>query len=326
MEEFLKRIMLRCSKFLNEEQLKQLELELAVVARDYDITKAERALEVYNNEDMQAYQMFFVAKQVKNLSKRTLEVYKYAIDDFLRTCDKKLKDITTNDIRWYLALKKQNGVTNLDNIRRYLSSFFSWLEDEEYIYRNPVKKIGPIKHKKDVKKPFTEEELERIRQACRDEREKAVIEMLFSTGCRVSELSKMNRRDVDLNSKEAIVHGKGNKDRIVYLNAKAKVALMNYLDTRDDDEEPLFVSMDARHNRLLISWYENTIRELGEMACVDKAHPHKFRRTAATMALRRGMPIEQVKEMLGHENIDTTLIYAKMDEDELKIAHKKFMN
>lgn len=276
----------------------------------------------------EAVRMFFVVKNIQGCTKKTLRYYGQTIKNVLGFLNNKpLDQITTNDIRYYLAVKKErdgNKDSNIDNIRRVLSSFFGWLHEEEYIQKNPMLKIKKIRVEKRVKKPFKESELELMRyEAASDLRLTAIIETLLSTGCRISEVSGMNRGDLD--NDEIIVYGKGKKERTVYLNARAKAALERYLSSRDDDQKPMFVSHDQPHARLQVSRMGQEIRELGEKCGVNDTHPHRFRRTAATMALNRGMPIEQVQIMLGHENIETTTIYAVSAQEAVKTSHKKYV-
>ncbi len=296
---------------------------------DYSLIRIENAEVAAGGMDVmeEAYRMFFIAKRVQGCSKRTIEVYKYVIDDFFRTIHKPLGEITTNDIRYFLALKKEKqqvSDTHIDNIRRTLNTFFNWMTEEEYIQKNPVLKVKKVRVPRYVKKAFRDIEIEKIRlKASEDLRDTALVEVLLSTGCRISEVSSMDRNDID--GDEIVVKGKGNKERIVYLNAKAKIALERYLKSRDDDNAALFVSKDKPHSRMKISGMGLVIRELGKAAGVDDVHPHRFRRTAATMALNRGMPIDQVQIMLGHSSIETTTIYATSAQETVKASHKKYV-
>ena len=297
---------------------------------DYSLTKITTTdVAVYEeNINEEAVRMFLVAKNIQGCTKRTLQYYGLTIKAFLTFLNyKSLDQVTANDIRYYLAVKKErdkNKDSNVNNIRRVLSSFFGWMQEEEYIQKNPMKKIKKIRVEKRVKKPFKESELENMRyEAASNLRLTALIEVLLSTGCRISEVSGMNRQDLD--NDEIVVYGKGKKERTVYLNAKAKAALRRYLDSRTDDKEPMFVSYDKRHARWLISGMGAEIRKLGRKCGVNDTHPHRFRRTAATMALNRGMPIEQVQMMLGHESIETTTIYAISAQETVKASHKKYV-
>lgn len=272
--------------------------------------------------------MFFVAKSVQGCTKKTLTYYRNTLSQFIAfTHDKPVNKITANDIRYFFAVKKErdgNKDSEINNKRRVLSSFFGWLHKEEYIERNPMNKIKGIRVEKRIKKPFKDVELEKLRYAASDNiRLTALLEILLSTGCRISEVSGMNREDLEAD--EIVVYGKGKKERTVYLNAKAKLALERYLKTRADDNPALFVSKDRPHARLLVSQMGKEIRELGKVCGVNDTHPHRFRRTSATMALNRGMPIEQVQIMLGHESIETTTIYAISAQETVKASHKKYV-
>lgn len=239
---------------------------------------------------------------------------------------KHYSQITTNDIRAYIALmtlERNWSLSYQDTVLRYVRTLFTWLTTEEYISCNPTLRIKKIRSEKQVKKPFSEEEVEELRRATDNARDLALIDTMLSTGCRVGEIVGMNTAQI--NDDEIIVTGKGNKQRTVYLNATARVSIKKYLETRTDDNPALFVSLLKPYNRLEISGVEINIRELGKKAGVFECHPHKFRRTAATKALRRGMSIEQVQKMLGHSKIETTLIYAQSDIEDIKQAHKKVM-
>lgn len=267
------------------------------------------------------------------LSARSLTYYKQILKKSLETIGKHLKDITADDIRAYLTTARLKGSSNvtLNNERRVLSSFFTWCHDEEFLPRNIMKRVDKIKVEKKVKKPFTEEEMERLRTFAKTDRDKAIIEFLYSTGCRVSEMVALNRDDIDYDSREVTVLGKGNKQRKVFLSYRCIAALQIYQSKRLDKDPALFVSTPSNRfphrdsQRLLASGVEIMIRTTGKRAGIDKAHPHRIRRTAATFALRRGMPIEQVSKMLGHEDLKTTTIYANSTLDEVKASHDKFI-
>lgn len=276
----------------------------------------------------QALRMFFIAKSVQGCTKRTLTYYRNILTQFISFMNNKsVNQITANDIRYFFAVKKErdgNKDSEINNKRRVLSSFFSWLHEEEYIEKNPMNKIKQIRVEKRVKKPFKDVELEKLRYGAADNiRLTALLEVLLSTGCRISEVSGMNRNDLE--GDEIVVYGKGKKERTVYLNAKARLALERYLSTRNDDKKPMFVSMDKPHNRLHVSQMGKEIRELGRTCGVNDTHPHRFRRTSATLALNRGMPIDQVQLMLGHESIETTTLYAISAQEAVKANHKKYV-
>lgn len=327
-EQFVNTVSLKMN--LSPEETQKLRNILWMELHDYSLVKIENTdVAVYEeNFNEEAIRMFFIAKNIQGCTRRTLEYYRLIIKAFLDFLNHKpINQITTNDIRFYLAVKKErdhNKDANIDNIRRVLSSFFSWLYEEEYIKKNPIVKIKKIRVEKLVKKPFKESELEAMRyEASSDMRLTAIIEVLLSTGCRISELSGMDRSD--LSDDEIVVYGKGKKERTVYLNAKAKAALNRYLSSRTDKEEPMFVTKDQPHNRLAISGIGTDIRYLGRRCGVKDTHPHRFRRTAATLALNRGMPIDQVQIMLGHENIETTTLYAVSAQEAVKANHKKYV-
>jgi len=328
------------------------QMELAIILKDYEIEGRRTELAIVNEDLNQSLvKKFLVAKTVRNCTKRTLEYYKACIDKFLMFVQKDIPDITADDIRLYMAVRlKKDGVSEVtvNSERRSLGSFFGWLYTEELIRHNPMAKIDRIKERKQKKEAFTEYEIELLRAACRSGMETAMVEIFLSTGCRVGELVLMKRSE--LNGERIVVHGKGNKDRTVYLNAKATLALRKYLGERSDNSDYIFpkatppvkASGKARAKCMNSDWYknpeliieghrdisstENTIRNIGKRAGVPHTHPHRFRRTCATLALRRGMPIEQVSKMLGHEEIATTQIYLDLSEADLETAHRKFVS
>ena len=241
---------------------------------------------------------------------------------------KAVKDYTTDDLRAYLAVfqkKHKSSKVTIDNIRRIFSSFFSWLEDEDFILKSPVRRIHKVKTGEQVKETISDENMEILRDNCKNIRDLAIIDLLSSTGMRVGELVKLNRADVNFNERECIVFGKGNKERVVYFNARAKIHLLQYLKSRKDKNPALFVSLDKPHERLQISGVEVRLRQLGRSLKVPRIHPHKFRRTLATMAIDKGMPVEQVQKLLGHVKIDTTMRYAMVNQTNVKLSHRKFI-
>jgi site-specific recombinase XerD len=279
------------------------------------------------NEEL--LESFISAKRIEGCSEKTLNYYESTIKLLLASLLKELHDVTTNDIRCYLAdFQSKNGSSKvtIDNIRRIFSSFFSWLEDEDYIVKSPVRRIHKVRSEITVKEVVSDEHLEKLRDSCNEVRDLAMIDFLASTGVRVGELVKIDRKDIDFQERQCVVMGKGNKERTVYFNARTKVHLQNYLATRTDEDPALFVSFARPHTRLTISGVEVRLRELGRRAEVCRIHPHKFRRTLATMAIDKGMPIEQVQRLLGHCKIDTTLHYAMVNQNNVKIAHRKFIN
>lgn len=327
-EEFVNAVVLKMN--LSEEESARLKNLLWMELYGYSVTRiteTEVAIREQSLNDV-AVKMFFVAKSVQGCTKRTLQYYRNTIKYFMNFMNNKpVGEITTNDIRYFLAIKKErdnNSDTNINNYRRVLSAFFGWLHAEEYISKNPVARIEHIRVEKRIKKAFKDTEIERLRYgAAGDVRLTALLELLLSTGCRISEVSGMNLEDLE--GDEIVVYGKGKKERVVYLNAKAKLALERYISSRKDKEKPLFVSKDKPHARLLMSQMGAQLRELGRNCGVADVHPHRFRRTAATLALNRGMPIDQVQLMLGHESIETTTIYAVSAQETVKASHKKYI-
>lgn len=320
-----------CMKMgLPKEEEQKLKNFLYMELYQYSLVRIQETDLMVRDETLNehALRMFFVAKSVQGCTKRTLSYYRNILSQFFTFLgEKSVNQITANDIRYFFAVKKErdgNKDSEINNKRRVLSSFFGWLHEEEYIDKNPMNKIKQIRVEKRIKKPFKDVELERLRYAAADNiRLTALLEVLISTGCRISEVSGMNREDLD--GDEIIVYGKGKKERTVYLNAKAKLALDRYLSSREDDNSAMFVSSDKPHSRLLVSRMGQEIRQLGQVCGVNDVHPHRFRRTSATMALNRGMPIEQVQLMLGHESIETTTIYAISAQETVKANHKKYV-
>lgn len=302
--------------------------KLIILLNDYEITERCTEVAVVTDEDdiLKYIKLFLVNKRVSGRTERTLHHYKGELLRFFREVQKSPLDITADDIKMYFATKEvRDGVSKVTqkNTLRVLSSFYQWMMKEEYIIKNPMNKVDDIKLPKIKKHAFTELEVETLRNRITDIRDKAIFEVLLSTWCRVTEIEGMNRTAIDGERIEVL--GKGQKTRIVYLNTKALVALNKYLDSRNDDNEALFVSVDKPHNRLRKSQIENLIREYGRDCGIEKCHPHKFRRTGATFALRRGMPIEQVSKILGHESIETTQIYLDVSEQELANSHRKYV-
>ena len=273
-------------------------------------------------------QLFLAAKRVEGCSDKTVRYYESTIRNMAEKIDADVIDITTDDLRMYLDQYQQSskaGKVTIDNIRRILSSFFSWLEDEDYIVKSPVRRIHKVKTCKTVKETYSDEALEIMRDNTECDRDLAIIDLLASTGMRVGELVKLNRSDIDFEGRECVVLGKGNKQRKVYFDARTKIHLQNYLNSRSDENEALFVSLQKPFNRLQISGVEIRLRELGRKLNINKVHPHKFRRTLATMAIDKGMPIEQVQQLLGHQSVDTTLQYAMVNQANVKASHRKYI-
>lgn len=280
------------------------------------------------DENKNMIESFISSKQVEGCSERTIKYYKEIIEKFVNSFDKSIKQISTNEIRNYLSNYKDNsscGSITIDNIRRVLSSFFSWLEDEDYIIKSPIRRIHKIKTAVVIKEVLTDENLERLRDECENIRDLSLIELLISTGMRVGELVNLNINSLNFEDRSCIVLGKGNKEREVYFDAKTKLHLKEYISKRNDSNDALFVSMRKPHQRLSISGIELIIRTLGINSNISKVHPHKFRRTLATMAIDKGMPVEQVQKLLGHVKIETTMHYALVNQSNVKISHRRFI-
>ena len=281
------------------------------------------------DDDRDFLPVYIAAKRVEGCSEKTLHYYEASIANALSSIGKPVKQITTDDLRLYLDTYQQRnnaGKVTIDNVRRVLSSFFSWLEDEDYILKSPVRRIHKVKTGKTVKETYSDEALEIMRDHAENGRDLAMIDLLASTGMRVGELVQLNRDDIDFENRECIVFGKGDKERKVYFDARAKIHLQNYLAERTDDNSALFVTLLSPFNRLKISGVEIRLRELGRKLNIPKVHPHKFRRTLATMAIDKGMPIEQVQHLLGHQSIDTTMVYAQVSQSNVKISHRKYIS
>jgi site-specific recombinase XerD len=272
--------------------------------------------------------VFIAAKRIEGCSEKSLKYYDSTVRLMLDGVDKTVREISTDDLRSYLAdYQKGRGSSKvtIDNMRRIFSSFFRWLEDEDYILKSPMRRIHKVKTDKPIKETFSDESLELLRDACEEIRDLAMVDLLASTGMRVGELTNLNREDVNFHERECVVLGKGGNERVVYFDARAKIHLLNYLDGREDHNPALFVSLTLPRERLLIGGVETRLREIGKRADMQKVHPHKFRRTLATRAIDKGMPIEQVQRLLGHVKIDTTMHYAMVNQANVKNSHRKYM-
>ena len=314
---------------LTENQLDLLTDVTRKALSECEITPKATEEEQRNKENVELLGAFISSKKVEGCSDKTIHYYKSSIEKLIATVKKNVCDIATNDIRCYLAdQQEQRGLSKvtIDNLRRIYSSFFSWLEDEDYITKSPVRRIHKVRTDALVKEVLTDENIEVLRDSCHELRDIAMIDLLLSTGMRVGELVKINRDDIDFQERQCVVFGKGNKEREVYFNARTKIHLKKYLEQRTDTNPALFVSLHEPHTRLTISGVEVRLRQLGKRVNLNNVHPHKFRRTLATMAIDKGMPIEQVQKMLGHVKIDTTLHYAMVNQTNVKIAHRKFLN
>lgn len=289
---------------------------------------AEQEMRKRADSNQHLVSVFLAAKRVEGCSEKTVRYYDSTIRNVLGSVQKEIKSITTDDLRIYLdEYQKRSNASKvtIDNIRRILSSFFAWLEDEDYIVKSPVRRIHKVKTCKTVKETYSDESLELMRDNSECIRNLAIIDMLASTGMRVGELVRLDRNDIDFENRECIVLGKGNKQRKVYFDARTKIHLQRYLRARADENEALFVSLQKPYDRLQISGVEIRLRELGRKLEINRVHPHKFRRTLATMAIDKGMPIEQVQQLLGHQSVDTTLQYAMVNQNNVKLSHRRFI-
>lgn len=321
MEEKIVLVLNEMSEYLTVEQMKKLQ---EVIVKTFAENEAPKK-EISNDEFLK---MFLDAKRIEGCSDRTIKYYRVTIEHLLKNVVSPIRKITTEMMRAYLVdYQKINncGKTTVDNIRRNISSFFSWLEEEDYILKSPMRRIHKIKTQKTVKNIISDEEIEKLRDNCKNIRDTAMIDLLYSTGIRVGELVKLNIEDIDFSERECVVFGKGDKERRVYFDAKSKIHLKNYIESRKDNNPALFVTLNAPYDRLKISGVEIRIRELGRMLNLEKVHPHKFRRTMATRAIDKGMPIEQVQKILGHSQIDTTMQYAIVNQNNVKASHRKYI-
>ena len=328
-EKLITEIGQKALQFLDNGQMEQLKRILTHCLYDYEIVKSTTNSDNFEEENEQMIQLFLAAKRIEGCSAKSLKYYHSTIESMIISINKGIKHITTDDLRSYLAeyqQRKGSSKVTIDNIRRILSSFFSWLEDEDYILKSPVRRIHKVKTGKVIKETYSDEVLELMRDNCSELRDLALIDLLASTGMRVAELVLLNREDINFNERECIVFGKGDKEREVYFDARTKIHLQNYLQGRKDNNPALFVSLSKPHNRLQIGGVESRLRELGKKLNIPKVHPHKFRRTLATMAIDKGMPIEQVQKLLGHQKIDTTLQYAMVNQNNVKISHRKYIS
>ena len=323
-EEVKSEILRRMLPYLNNEQLSALENAIDSALKNADVIETpDKPPEEDNSLDS-----FLTAKRIEGCSEKTLRYYRDTIVAMITAIGKHPTQIMTEDLRLYLTTyqtERRSSKVTIDNIRRILSSFFSWLEDEDFIVKSPVRRIHKVKTAKIIKDTYTDEALELMRDNCGNPRDLAMIDLLASSGMHVGEMVALNREDINFNERECVVFGKGNKERLVYFDARTKIHLQNYLDSRSDTSPALFVSLKAPYERLKIGGVEVRLRELGKRLNLPKVHPHKFRRTLATSAIDKGMPIEQVQQLLGHQKIDTTMHYAMVKQQNVKLAHRKYI-
>lgn len=328
-ETIIKEIEQQLLRYLDNAQMEQLHKTLKYCLENVEIKIKENEIDdIYDYTNIELINKFIAAKEIEGCSERTIKYYKSTLLMLDSRMSIHVTHMTTDNLREYLTnYQKINNCSkvSIDNIRRNLSSFFSWLEEENYILKSPMKRIHKIKTDKIIKEILSDESLECLRDNCNNLRDLAIIDLLASTGMRVGELVKLNINDIDFENRECVVFGKGNKERPVYFDARTKIHLKNYLNSRIDDNPALFVSLDKPYDRLKISGVEIRLRSLGRKLGINKVHPHKFRRTVATKAIDKGMPIEQVQSLLGHSQIDTTMHYAMVNQNNVKESHRKYV-
>lgn len=311
--------------YINNAQLQKLQQTLEHALFDKEIFESYNVQEDTSDDLLEN---FLSAKRIEGCSEKSLVYYRNTIQAMRDKVEKPVREIETDDLREYLTgyqKEKNSSKVTIDNIRRILSSFFSWLEDEDYIIKSPVRRIHRVKSATTIKETYSDENLETMRDSCTELRDLALIDILASTGMRIGELVLLNRKDINFEERECVVFGKGSKERMVYFDARTKIHLQEYLNSRTDDNPALFVSLKSPYNRMKIGGIEARLRGIGRNLGIEKVHPHKFRRTLATMAIDKGMPIEQLQQLLGHKRIDTTLQYAMVKQSNVKIAHRKYI-
>ena len=312
--------------YLNNVQLQKLQEVLEYSFYNYEISSK---VEETEDDSQKLIDAFVYAKRIEGCSEKTLKYYRTTIEAMTEVINKGVRHMQTDDLRAYLTeYQEKHGSSRvtIDNIRRILSSFFSWLEDEDHILKSPVRRIHKVKTATNIKETYTDEELEKMRDNCVELRDLAIVDMLASTGMRIGEMVLLNKVDINFNERECVVFGKGDKERVVYFDARTKIHLQNYINSRSDNDPALFVTLRAPHTRIKIGGIESRLREIGRSLEIEKVHPHKFRRTLATKAIDKGMPIEQLQQLLGHKRIDTTLQYAMVKQSNVKQAHRKYIS
>lgn len=327
-DKIITEIQTNMAPLLTTVQLEELRQALTYSLRNVEITERKNSDPQENIGNGELLNVFIAAKRIEGCSEKSLKYYDSTIRQMFSKVSKPVREINTDDLRGYLAdyqKERNSSKVTIDNMRRIFSSFFGWLEDEDYILKSPVRRIRKIKAEKTIKETFSDEGLELLRDACEEIRDLAMIDLLASTGMRVGELVQLNHEDINFHERECVVFGKGSSERVVYFDARTKIHLLNYLDSRDDSNPAMFVSLTMPHERLMIGGVETRLREIGKQADIHKVHPHKFRRTLATRAIDKGMPIEQVQRLLGHVKIDTTMHYAMVNQTNVKNSHRKFI-
>lgn len=324
-QKIMEEIVQQMLPYLDNAQIQKLQEALEYSLYNYEISGKSFEIE---DDSQKLIDSFVYAKRIEGCSEKTLKYYRTTIEAMVGAVDKGVRHMQTDDLRAYLTeYQEKHGSSRvtIDNIRRILSSFFSWLEDEDHILKSPVRRIHKVKTAINIKETYTDEELEKMRDNCEELRDLAIVDMLASTGMRIGEMVLLNKADINFNERECVVFGKGDKERVVYFDARTKIHLQNYISSRADDDPALFVTLRAPYTRIKIGGIESRLREMGKSLEIEKVHPHKFRRTLATMAIDKGMPIEQLQQLLGHKRIDTTLQYAMVKQSNVKQAHRKYI-
>lgn len=329
MEQKIMEVLRRMHTALQEPQLKELQDVLQMVFEGCTLVQMKHEVRIADRSWMIDLEEYLMSKALEGKSPGTVERYRYELQRLLSYTNKAVQDVTDGDISGYMrAYKGIRQVSNqtLKNVRAVYSSFFAWLRDRGRIGRNPMALVENIKVEQKLKKPYTDEEREMLLRNCGTLRDKAMMEFFYSTAVRVSELASLNREDIHFISKDLVVLGKGSKERTVYLNDRTNLYMKEYLQSRTDDNPALFVGTRSPHSRLSKTGIEDIIRRTGRRAGVEKAHPHRFRRTAATNALNRGMPVQEVAQLLGHAKLETTMVYCSVDQAGVKYHHQKYLS
>lgn len=311
----------KCLSFLTNDQLAKLDVVLKS-----QLINSDESINGVQETNGEVIQGFLNAKKVEGCSERTIHYYGYILNQAFSTIEAHYSEVTADILREYLngcSEKQCVSKCSIDNIRRVLSSFFAWLEEEDRIMKSPMRRIHKIRADKTIKSPFTDDEAEQIKDSCFDEREEAVIGLLLSTGMRVGELSRLKIKDISLDLMECVVLGKGAKERIVYFDSATKLKIERYLSARNCESEHFLVSKDSRHKPLKVSGIERIVKTIGERSGIEKCYPHRFRRTLATKAIAKGIPIEQVQVILGHTKIETTLRYAIVEQSNVRNSYRR---
>ena len=328
---FVNNVLNDMDPILTSRQLTELHNVLQNTIQNYSISSEDKLYKDIDYHEVNDYllKQFLEGKRLAGLSERTLEAYKGYLTYVINHLKKGFDSLTHEDIQDFFSFLievNHSSMVSVDNYRRVLNSFYNYCVNNGLLYKNPVLKIGAIKKVKKVKQAFSYEEIIYLRENLRNLRDKAIFELLLSSGMRVGELVSLNHKDLNMTERTVIVHGKGDKEREVFFNELAKVSINRYLESRDDTNPALFVTINRPHTRLGVTGVETMLRNVGKRAGVNKVHPHRFRRHFATSMIHKGVHIEQVQKLLGHAEIATTQMYIVNDDDEIKYNHKRYVN